>query len=370
MRSKYIFIGIAVLLTAMISGCTGGEKIKTLIITGQGSDQLVWMTRSTAVMNILDNAGLFKTKLINTPAEGEDMSGFKPSFSKYDLVVIDYDGDPWPEKTVAALEDFVKSGGGVVRIQSVSSPGSPEAPSVTRTEKNDFEVRMRPVEHPVINGLPARWMHPGDVIIKGVPLSDENLVVLATAATDRRRGAGGGSPEPVMLAKEEGKGRVFWTLLGTPDLEENKSLKCAGFIVTLQRGAEWAATGKVTQEVPFDFPTAADAVLRSNYALITPDEAYTMLAAYEVGKSTLPYLWLQSEIRKAAGNPETLMKLEKKMVGFLEGSEATAEAKKLIMKELSWMGTDYCVPAITKLGSDERLKDDVDFALERLGTIK
>ncbi|MCU0456084.1 MAG: ThuA domain-containing protein [Bacteroidales bacterium] len=369
MRSKYIFIGIAVLLTVMISGCTGGDKIKTLIITGQGSDQLIWMTRSTAVMNILDNAGIFSTKLINTPPEGEDMSGFKPSFKKYDLVVIDYDGDPWPEKTVAALEEFVKAGGGVVRIQSVSSPGSPEPPSVTRTEKNDFEVRMQPVEHPVISGLPARWMHPGDVIIKGVPLSDESLVVLATAATPRRRGESS-NPEPVILAKEEGKGRVFWTLLGTPDLEENKSLKCAGFIVTLQRGAEWAATGKVTQEVPFDFPTAADAVLRSDYAQLTPDEAYVLLSAYDVGKSTLPYLWLQSEIRKAAGNAETLMKLEKKMVGILESSEATLESKKLVMKELSWMGTDYCVPAITKLGSDERLKDDVDFALERLGVVK
>jgi hypothetical protein len=29
-----------------------------------------------------------------------------------------------------------------------------------------------------------------------------------------------------------------------------------GFIATLQRGAEWAATGKVTQKVPGDFPTA------------------------------------------------------------------------------------------------------------------
>jgi hypothetical protein len=29
-----------------------------------------------------------------------------------------------------------------------------------------------------------------------------------------------------------------------------------GFIVTLQRGAEWAATGMVSQKLPKDFPTA------------------------------------------------------------------------------------------------------------------
>jgi len=29
-----------------------------------------------------------------------------------------------------------------------------------------------------------------------------------------------------------------------------------GFMVTLVRGAEWTATGKVTSKVPADFPTA------------------------------------------------------------------------------------------------------------------
>jgi hypothetical protein len=29
---------------------------------------------------------------------------------------------------------------------------------------------------------------------------------------------------------------------------------CVGFITTLQRGAEWAASGKVTQKIPSDFP--------------------------------------------------------------------------------------------------------------------
>ena len=32
------------------------------------------------------------------------------------------------------------------------------------------------------------------------------------------------------------------------------SCKSVAFIVTFQRGAEWAATGKVTQKVPDDFP--------------------------------------------------------------------------------------------------------------------
>jgi hypothetical protein len=31
-------------------------------------------------------------------------------------------------------------------------------------------------------------------------------------------------------------------------------MSSVGFIVTLQRGTEWAATGDVTQAVPDDFP--------------------------------------------------------------------------------------------------------------------
>jgi hypothetical protein len=39
-------------------------------------------------------------------------------------------------------------------------------------------------------------------------------------------------------------------------------MKCVGFLVTYQRGAEWAATGRVTQKVPADFPTADKPSLR------------------------------------------------------------------------------------------------------------
>jgi len=48
-----------------------------------------------------------------------------------------------------------------------------------------------------------------------------------------------------------GKGRVFHTPLGHGDYSQ----ECVGFIVSFQRGTEWAATGNVTQPLPSDFPT-------------------------------------------------------------------------------------------------------------------
>jgi hypothetical protein len=46
------------------------------------------------------------------------------------------------------------------------------------------------------------------------------------------------------------------------------ALSCAGFIATFQRGTEWAATGKVTQKVPPDFPTATTVSYRADIAAL------------------------------------------------------------------------------------------------------
>lgn len=56
------------------------------------------------------------------------------------------------------------------------------------------------------------------------------------------------------MAIRYGKGRVFHTTLG----HDVAAMQCVGFIVTLQRGAEWAATGRVTLPVPPDFPTTTE----------------------------------------------------------------------------------------------------------------
>jgi type 1 glutamine amidotransferase len=47
------------------------------------------------------------------------------------------------------------------------------------------------------------------------------------------------------------KGRVFHTTLGHDGL----ALSCIGFMTIFQRGTEWAATGRVTQKIPKNFPT-------------------------------------------------------------------------------------------------------------------
>jgi hypothetical protein len=141
-----------------------------------------------------------------------------------------------------------------------------------------------------------------------------------------------------------------------------------GFITTLQRGAEWAVTGNVTQPVPWDFPSAAGVVLRPDFKEITLNEAIAKVGSYDIVKSTKYFSYLQSHIRKLAGNEKGLLNLERMMVKVLISKEASVEAKKLLLRELSWMGTDYSVQAIKNLLSNAELKDEAEFAFSRLQT--
>ena len=75
-----------------------------------------------------------------------------------------------------------------------------------------------------------------------------------------------GEHEPMYTTIRYGQGRVFLCTLGHVGPNDTAPVSClrsVGFIVMLQRGTEWAATGDVTQPVPDDFPTAEAVSLRN-----------------------------------------------------------------------------------------------------------
>ena len=127
MKKQYFLILVIALLCGALPSCKKGTVYKTLIITGRG--EINRMISSDAIKQILDETGMFSSTILDTPPAGEDMSGFRPEFSKYKLVVVDYEGESWPEKTSAALQEYIKNGGGLVFYDSKTDPvyGTPDS---------------------------------------------------------------------------------------------------------------------------------------------------------------------------------------------------------------------------------------------------
>ncbi len=275
------------LLVAMLlcQAASGAEKIKVLIVDGQNNHK--WRFTTPVMKQVLESAGLFTVDVSTSPPRGKDLSKWNPEFSKYGVIVSNYNGAPWSKKTQKAFVDYTKGGGGVVIVHAANNSfgkwkeyneiiglggwgGRNEKSGpyvyfkdgkfVRDTKKGGggghgsqhaFQVVVRNSDHPVTKGMPAVWLHAKDELYDRLRGPAENMTVLATSYSDPKRG-GRGEHEPMIFTVSYGQGRVFHTPMGHADY----SMKCVGFQATLCRGAEWAATGKVTQEIPKDFPTA------------------------------------------------------------------------------------------------------------------
>lgn len=267
-------------------------QIRTLIIDGQSNHQ-AWPEQTPLLKEYLDEMGLFEVQVLTTPPAGGDMSQFNPDFSKYDLVVSNYNGEPWSAETNEAFEKFVRSGGGFVSVHAADN-AFPEWEAYNRmigiggwggrTEEHGpylrlkdgewvhdpspgkgghhgqrvpYAVDIREPSHPITSEMPERWMHAADELYDSLRGPAENVTVLASGYSDPAVG-GTGREEPLIMTIPYGEGRVFHTALG----HSVESISCVGFITTFQRGAEWAATGEVTQYMPSEFPTATEVLTR------------------------------------------------------------------------------------------------------------
>jgi hypothetical protein len=308
MKSPRLLLALFVIAVSTLAA--SAAPLKVMLLTGQSNKYHDWSKSSPVVKQILDQTGLFTVDVVTSPPQGADMSGFAPDFSPYAAVVVIYEGAEWPDATKQAFVAYMKQGGGLVSIHDsdnafphwtewneMNGVGGwglkPDGNLGARTEawgpkirwrdghqvlddspgtaghppRHDFTVITRAPDHPIMKGLPAEWLHANDEIYSQLRGPAKNVQVLATAKPDPAKYTkSSGEHEPMLMAIKFGEGRVFHTTLGhvsPKDTPPFAALGCAGFIVTLQRGTEWAATGKVTQAVPADFPTADKTSVRA-----------------------------------------------------------------------------------------------------------
>lgn len=99
-----------------------------------------------------------------------------------------------------------------------------------------------------MKGFPDEFLHAKDELYHKSFMVEGNTV-LCTAFDDPKLGDDKctGKDENMAWVREQGKGRVFTTLLGHGPDQMRLS---PGFQALLARGCEWAATGKVTIPLP------------------------------------------------------------------------------------------------------------------------
>ena len=296
----FVFSGLFLLSSPVLSARAPRKPIAGVIITGQNNHN--WPVSSEALKRTLENSGLFRMDVAVSPKEGGDMSGFSVDFSRYRFVVLDYNGDSWPEEMQEAFLKFVTRGGGVIVYHAADNAftqwnaynhiialggwgGRDEhsGPYVywkdgalvkdnapgrggSHGSRHAYVLNCRDSRHPVVKGLPERWKHAEDELYDRMRGPGEIKDLLYTAYSSKEKG-GSGREEPMVFTVKYGRGRIFHTVLGHAGatLENNPAMQCAGFQTLILRGAEWCARGRVSQKVPEDFPTETTVSMRPDY---------------------------------------------------------------------------------------------------------
>ncbi len=307
---------LAALALALAAPASAADPapIKVLVIDGQNNH--AWQQTTPVLKKILADTGRFTVDVATSPpslklpalpkdatpeqkkdheamvtalrqAQQEALAKFRPELAKYDVVVSNYNGEPWGKALNDDFETLLKDGkigfvvvhaannafggwkeynqmigmgwrgntggdrlylddkGQAVKVPSGKGDGS------GHRYTGPFTVTVRDSQHPITKGMPKEWLHVRDELYDNMRGPIENVKVLATAYSDGQK-KGTGVHEPMIWTVGYGKGRVFHTPMG----HDANAMRCHGFAATLTRGTEWAATGKVTIPLPENFPTA------------------------------------------------------------------------------------------------------------------
>jgi len=269
MRRNCFLVLVLPALALMLCACLPAAQKTTaapraLILSGANNHD--WQSTTPVIKRNLEQAG-WQVGVTEKPSE-MTLADFKA----HAVVVSNYNGERWGPVAEEALLQYVREGGGFVVIHAANN-AFPDWPEFDRLiggawregaghgQRYAYQVKATRPWHPIVQGMPP-FLHAEDEMYHRLRMQPD-AVVIADAWSDAAKG-GTGNREPILWVVNYGKGRVFQTVLG----HDASSMSDVGFVVTLQRGAEWAATGRVTTPMP------RAALLATGLASEQDDERY------------------------------------------------------------------------------------------------
>ena len=262
--------GLCALLLG-VGGVAPGQapkaKLQVLIVTGQNTAIHDWHGTTPVLRKLLEESGRFEVRVTE-----EFRGAGAETLAPYDVVVLSYyDARKpelrWGERTDSALLNYVRSGKGLVvyHFAMAAFDGWTEYEKMCaanwrpnnghHSARHDYTVTIKDQEHPITRGMKATFPQANDELYANLKWQPEGRVhVLATAWDDhslykpgeKQPIPGTGLSQPMLWTVNYGSGRVFVTAMG----HDAEAMKLPGFVATLTRGTEWAATGAVTIPVP------------------------------------------------------------------------------------------------------------------------
>jgi len=253
---------ICLILAAWSGFAAADVKSRVLILSGANNHD--WKQTTPAVKAALEETGSFEVDV------EENVIAMKPeAFAPYAVVVSNFNtyGEDapatkqWPEETRQAFLAHMSKGHGLVIVHAGSSVfyGWPEFQNLACGTWKDGtnhggihvnQITFADTESPITKGLKPFWIR--DEFWQSI-LVAPGAKPLASVTPDPAF-QGSGKPENILFTTESGGARGFAIFLG----HDTSGMKNTAFRTLLQRGTEWAATGKVTLPPATDWPSTKE----------------------------------------------------------------------------------------------------------------
>jgi mono/diheme cytochrome c family protein len=287
MTCRILILLLCLPLAGLTAADSAAGRIRVLLIGGQNNHD--WRTGSDFHLALFARHPHLVVEESNTPpakAPKEAWAAWKPEFARHDVVILNYNGEMWPDEVKASFEKYLNDGGNAMPLHAANNSFTgwngfeqavgllwrhkefgasvffDAAGRIQREEKGqgqgashgkqyDWKMTVRDAANPITAGMPVNWIHRWDELYHGQRGPAEKLNILLSAHSEKDKG-GTGRDEPIVWWVPVGKGRMLTNVMG--HVGETACLSCVGYQTVLLRSIEWLARGACTTPIPADFP--------------------------------------------------------------------------------------------------------------------